>query len=107
MAMDQTDSTRRLPLLVLGLWLLSDALVGVRDTRGRISALSMLCKRFAAFMRRCDVESFLNIGRLYPELAPMEKRIDMHVEHSTTTWASASWMSKTSIMTLLQDEGTI
>ncbi|KAJ7194752.1 dynactin [Mycena pura] len=58
----------------------SDALVGVCDMRGRISALSTLCKRFAAFMRRCDVESFLNIGRLYPELAPMEKRIDMHVD---------------------------
>ncbi|KAJ7650592.1 dynactin [Roridomyces roridus] len=59
---------------------ISDALVGVCDMRGRISALSVLCKRFAAFMRRCDVESFLNIGRLYQEIAPMEKRIDMHVE---------------------------
>jgi dynactin 1 len=48
--------------------------------RGRISALSTLCKRFAAVMRRCDVESFLNIGRLYQEIAPMEKRLDMHVE---------------------------
>ncbi|KAJ7146369.1 dynactin [Mycena epipterygia] len=58
----------------------SDALVGVCDMRGRISALSTLCKRFAAVMRRCDVESFLNIGRLYQEIAPMEKRLDMHVE---------------------------
>ncbi|KAJ7449516.1 dynactin [Mycena latifolia] len=47
---------------------------------GRISALSTLCKRFAAVMRRCDVESFLNIGRLYQEIAPMEKRLDMHVD---------------------------
>src|SRR5215469_3214659 len=48
--------------------------------RGRISGLSTLCKRFAAILRRCDVESFLNIGRLYPEIAPMEKRIDMHID---------------------------
>ncbi|KAF7320182.1 CAP-Gly domain-containing protein [Mycena kentingensis (nom. inval.)] len=58
----------------------SDALVGVCDMRGRIAALSTLCKRFAAVMRRCDVESFLNFGRLYPEIAPMEKRIDMHID---------------------------
>ncbi|KAJ7163329.1 dynein associated protein-domain-containing protein [Mycena filopes] len=58
----------------------SDALVGVCDMRGRISALSTLCKRFAAVMRRCDVESFLNIGRLYQEIAPMEKRLDMHID---------------------------
>ncbi|KAJ7246396.1 dynein associated protein-domain-containing protein [Mycena rebaudengoi] len=58
----------------------SDALVGVCDMRGRISALSTLCKRFAAVMRRCDVESFLNIGRLYAEIAPMEKRLDMHID---------------------------
>jgi dynactin 1 len=31
-------------------------------------------------MRRCDVESFLNIGRIYAEIAPMEKRIDMHID---------------------------
>ena len=48
--------------------------------RGRISALSTSCKRFATIMRRCDVESFLNIGRLYQEIAPMEKRLDMHVD---------------------------
>ncbi|KAF7346159.1 CAP-Gly domain-containing protein [Mycena sanguinolenta] len=58
----------------------SSALVGVCDMRGRISALSTLCKRFATVMRRCDVESFLNIGRLYQEIAPMEKRLDMHVD---------------------------
>ena len=47
--------------------------------RGRISGLSILCKRFAAILRRCDVESFLNIGRIFPEISPMEKRIDMHI----------------------------
>lgn len=48
--------------------------------RGRLSALSITCQRFAAIMRRCDVESFLNVGRIYPDISPMEKRIDMHVE---------------------------
>ena len=47
--------------------------------RGRLSSLSTLCKRFASVLRRCDVDSFLNIGRLYQEIAPMEKRIDMHI----------------------------
>jgi len=26
------------------------------------------------------VDSFLNVGRLYQEIAPMEKRIDMHID---------------------------
>ncbi|KDQ62879.1 hypothetical protein JAAARDRAFT_28852 [Jaapia argillacea MUCL 33604] len=57
-----------------------DVLVGICEMRGRIASLSTLCKRFAAVLRHCDVESFLQIGRLYPELAPMEKRIDMHID---------------------------
>jgi len=48
--------------------------------RGRISHLSTLSKRFAAVLRRCDVESFLGIGRVYPEIASIEKRIDMHID---------------------------
>lgn len=48
--------------------------------RGRISYMSSLCKRFAAVLKRCDVESFLNIGRVYADVAPMEKRIDMHID---------------------------
>ena len=31
-------------------------------------------------MLRCDVESFLNIGRMFPEISPMEKRVDMHID---------------------------
>lgn len=58
----------------------ADVLVGICEMRGRIASLSNLCKRFAAVLRRCDAESFLNIGRLYPELAPMEKRIDLHLD---------------------------
>jgi len=48
--------------------------------RGRAASFSTLCKRFAAILRRCDPTSFLNIGRIYPEIAPMEKRIDMHID---------------------------
>ncbi|KIJ51351.1 hypothetical protein M422DRAFT_26769 [Sphaerobolus stellatus SS14] len=58
----------------------SDSLVGVCEMRGRISHLSTLAKRFAAVMRRCDVETFLNAGRIYAEIAPMEKRIDIHID---------------------------
>ena len=47
--------------------------------RGRLSSLSTTCKRFAAILRKCDVEAFLNIGRIYAEIAPMEKRVDMHI----------------------------
>ena len=48
--------------------------------RGRLSSLSTTCKRFAAILRKCDVEAFLNIGRIYADVAPMEKRIDMHID---------------------------
>ncbi|KAH8094699.1 dynactin, partial [Cristinia sonorae] len=58
----------------------TDLLVGVCEMRGRLSSLSIACKRFAAVLRRCDVETFLNIGRLYAEIAPVEKRIDMHID---------------------------
>ncbi|KAI0370083.1 dynactin [Pilatotrama ljubarskyi] len=58
----------------------SDILVGICEMRGRLSSLSTTCKRFAAILRKCDVEAFLNIGRIYPEIAPMEKRIDMHID---------------------------
>ena len=27
-----------------------------------------------------DIETFLNVGRLYPEISPLEKRIDMHID---------------------------
>lgn len=48
--------------------------------RGVIAVLSTLCKRFAAIIRHCDVESFLSIGRLFQEIAPLERRIDMHID---------------------------
>lgn len=48
--------------------------------RGRLSSLSIICQRFAANLRHCDVETFINSGRIYADVAPMEKRIDMHLE---------------------------
>ncbi|EJD45781.1 hypothetical protein AURDEDRAFT_87692 [Auricularia subglabra TFB-10046 SS5] len=57
-----------------------ESLAAVCEMRGRIIYMSTLCKRFAAVLRRCDVESFLNIGRVYADVAPMEKRIDMHID---------------------------
>ncbi|KAJ8701829.1 hypothetical protein PTI98_000580 [Pleurotus ostreatus] len=58
----------------------TEVLMGICDMRGNLANLSTLCKRFAAILRRCDVDSFLSLGRLYPEIAPLEKRIDMHIE---------------------------
>ncbi|KAF8644238.1 hypothetical protein AX16_008593 [Volvariella volvacea WC 439] len=58
----------------------SETLVGVCDLRARLASLSSLCKRFSGILRRCDVDSFLNIGRVYPEIAPLEKRLDMHLD---------------------------
>ncbi|KAF9022611.1 dynactin [Hymenopellis radicata] len=58
----------------------SEALVGVCDLRARLAGLSTLCKRFAAILRKCDVQTFLDKGRIYPEIAPVERRIDMHIE---------------------------
>ncbi|KAF9260836.1 dynactin [Marasmius fiardii PR-910] len=58
----------------------SDVVVGICDMRGRISSLSILCKRFAAILRKCDVERFLDVGKIYQEIAPLEKRIDIHID---------------------------
>lgn len=58
----------------------SETLVGVCEMRGAIAVLSTLCKRFAAVIRHCDVESFISIGRLFQEIAPLERRIDMHID---------------------------
>ncbi|KAH8991941.1 dynein associated protein-domain-containing protein [Lactarius akahatsu] len=58
----------------------SETLVGVCEMRGAIAVLSTLCKRFAAIIRHCDVESFISIGRLFQEIAPLERRIEMHID---------------------------
>lgn len=58
----------------------SEVLVGICEMRSRMAGLSTLCKRFATILKHADVETFLNVGRIYPEIAPLEKRIDMHVD---------------------------
>ncbi|KAF8554364.1 hypothetical protein OG21DRAFT_1484750 [Imleria badia] len=58
----------------------SETVVGICEMRGRAAALAILCKRFAAILRRCGPTSFLNIGHIHPEIAPMEKRIKMYID---------------------------
>jgi dynactin 1 len=48
--------------------------------RNRVAALATLCKRFAAVLRRCDPASFLALARVHGEVAPLERRLDLHVD---------------------------
>ncbi|KAG9015752.1 hypothetical protein FRB93_012317 [Tulasnella sp. JGI-2019a] len=57
----------------------SEKLVGICDMRGRIAHLAALCKRSAAVLRYSDPEMFLSSGQVYPEIAPLEKRVDIHI----------------------------
>ncbi|KAI5121836.1 hypothetical protein M0805_003270 [Coniferiporia weirii] len=57
-----------------------ETLVRTCELRSRISGMSVLCKRLASILKRCDVESFLGFGRIYPEIAHLEKRIDIHID---------------------------
>ncbi|KAF8337534.1 dynein associated protein-domain-containing protein [Cantharellus anzutake] len=56
------------------------SLVGVCEMRSIAAHVSSLCKRFAAVLKRCNPEFYLNIGKLYPEVAPMERRLDIHID---------------------------
>ncbi|KAL5533874.1 hypothetical protein ACEPAG_334 [Sanghuangporus baumii] len=58
----------------------TEGLVRTCELRARISRMSVLCKRFASIMKRCDVETFLNVGRMYTDIAHFEKRIDLHID---------------------------
>ncbi|CAG8706507.1 7985_t:CDS:2, partial [Acaulospora colombiana] len=58
----------------------TEPLIGICEMRGRIAHLSVLCKRFASVLRRCEPQAFLNIGRIYPDISPLEKRIDGHID---------------------------
>jgi dynactin 1 len=48
--------------------------------RNNLNTLSTLCKRFGSTIRYCDADSFLSLARLTPDLLPLEKRLDMHID---------------------------
>jgi dynactin 1 len=48
--------------------------------RGLAAHVSTLCKRFTAVLRRCDGAFYINVGKLFPEIAPMEKRLDLYID---------------------------
>lgn len=54
--------------------------VSCEQMRGRIAGLSILCKRFASTLRRCEPNTFLNIGRIYSDINPLERRLDAHID---------------------------
>lgn len=58
----------------------TEPLIGICEMRGRIAALSILCKRFASTLRRCEPNTFLTIGRIYSEINPLERRLDTHID---------------------------
>lgn len=45
--------------------------------RGAISDIATLRKRFAVVLRHCSGETILSIDRLHPEIALLEKPIDL------------------------------
>ncbi|KAF8317347.1 hypothetical protein DL93DRAFT_2165610 [Clavulina sp. PMI_390] len=56
------------------------SLVGVCEMRGMAGHVATLCKRFSAILRKCDGEFYINVGKLLPEVAPMERRLDIHID---------------------------
>lgn len=58
----------------------TEGLVRTCELRARISRMSTICKRFASVLKRCGVDSFLNIGKIYTDIAHFEKRIDLHID---------------------------
>ncbi|GAA5890444.1 hypothetical protein JCM6882_002923 [Rhodosporidiobolus microsporus] len=55
-------------------------LVGVCETRAKFSHFASLNKRFAAHVKRCPPDVFLRMGRVFREVAPIEKRVDAFIE---------------------------
>ncbi|KAF8167287.1 dynactin [Crassisporium funariophilum] len=58
----------------------SEVIIGVCEMRGRMSGISTLSKRFAAILRTCDVETFLSVARIYPDLKPLENGLNNHIK---------------------------
>ncbi|GAA5970337.1 hypothetical protein JCM11641_001670 [Rhodosporidiobolus odoratus] len=55
-------------------------LVGICETRAKLSHFSSLNKRFAAHLKRCPPDVFLKFGRVFREVAPVEKKVDAFIE---------------------------
>lgn len=59
---------------------LPDTLVPVCEARTKLARFMVLCRRFTVNLQRCDPPTFVKMGRVYVELAGMEKRIDAFIE---------------------------
>ncbi|WOO77325.1 Dynactin, isoform [Vanrija pseudolonga] len=54
----------------------SERLVGVCELRGKLRQFATLNRRFAAVMRRTDPEDYVSFGRVVPEVAGVEGKVD-------------------------------
>ncbi|TXT13518.1 hypothetical protein VHUM_00885 [Vanrija humicola] len=54
----------------------SERLVGVCELRGKLRQFATLNRRFAAVMRRTDPEDYISFGRVVPEVAGVEAKVD-------------------------------
>ncbi|GJN94727.1 hypothetical protein Rhopal_007818-T1 [Rhodotorula paludigena] len=57
-----------------------EELVGICETRAKLGHFAALNRRFAAHLQRCQPDTFLKMGRVYREVAPIERRIDVFIE---------------------------
>jgi dynactin 1 len=57
----------------------SERLVGVCELRGKLRQFATLNRRFAAVMRRTDPEDYVSFGRVVPEVAGVEAKVDVWI----------------------------
>ncbi|KAF8758986.1 Dynein associated protein [Rhizoctonia solani] len=72
---------------------------------------------FVSVLRKCDVNTFHAVGRLFPDLSPMEKRLDMHVDllkrdefrimEVLAILPTAIGLTKTALENSIKDEDTV
>lgn len=60
----------------------SDDLVQVCVARTKLARFMILAQRFGANLQRCDAATFVRMGKVYPELAGIEKRLDSFIDLS-------------------------
>ncbi len=54
----------------------SEALVGACELRGKLRHFGVLNKRFAGVLERCSPDEWVAYGRVLPEMAGVEGRVD-------------------------------